>query len=263
MDQIKKDKLVRDCVAIALKAGREILSVEVDNMDLERKVDGTPVTRADRASHECITSGLSKLGPGFDLLSEEGDIRAFLERGSQVFWLVDPLDGTREFVKGLGEYTVNIALVEHGSPVLGVVYAPATSICWYGTTGSGAYRFEKDSAPERIFPVDRKEPKNAVVSRSHLSDRTRRFLELNGITETISRGSSIKICAVAEGSSDIYPRHGPTCIWDTAAGTAVARSGGCRVVDGEGADLNYDPAGGIRREMFIVFPEGMKYREVS
>ncbi len=255
--------LVAPCLETALAAGDLILSVAGGALDIEHKGDGSPLTRADRAAHDCIVSGLSGVAGGLDLLSEEGDIDAFLQRAPAVFWLVDPLDGTKEFIEGLGEYTVNIALVDHGRPVLGVVVAPALGAYWYGTAGSGAFRGRQGSDPVPVSPSRNAEPATAVVSRSHLSDDTRRFLEANAITRTTARGSSVKICAVAEGSADIYPRHGPTSIWDTAAGTAVARAAGCRVVDGAGLDLDYDPAVGIRRDAFIVFPRGMKYRALD
>jgi len=224
---------------------------------VEHKADGSPLTIADRASHEHIVSRLAEFGEGYDLLSEEGDIDAFLSRRAEVFWLIDPLDGTKEFVNGLGEYTVNIALVDHGSPVLGVVYAPALGVTWYGSKGKGAYRMENGGEPQAIKPSEGEKPTSAVVSRSHLSEATREFLDKHGITETTPRGSSVKICAIAEGTADIYPRQGPTSIWDTAAGTAVARASGCSVVDLDGNYLDYDPSAGILREGFIVYPSQM------
>jgi 3'(2'), 5'-bisphosphate nucleotidase len=175
------------------------------------------------------------------------------------FWLVDPLDGTKEFIEGYDEYTVNIALVDRGQPVLGVVDAPATGTTWYGGAGIGSMRRVGQSEALGISPSKRTSPCSAVISRSHLSDATRAFLEANNITETEPRGSSVKVCAIADGSADIYPRLGPTSIWDTAAGTAVARAAGCRVIDPAGRDLDYDPANGILREGFIVFPEGMRF----
>ena len=246
------------CSCIAVEAGLRILDVaNDDSLDVTAKGDGSPVTLADRSSHECIVAGLSNMKTGLDILSEEGDIDEFLSRGSETFWLVDPLDGTKEFINGLGEYTVNIALIENGVPVMGVVFAPALGTLWTGGLGIGGCRQERRGSPVEISASKKSHPETAVVSRSHLSDETVEFLQANGVTETSPRGSSVKICAVAEGSADIYPRHGPTCIWDTAAGAAVARASGCRVVDLVGDDLDYSPKNGIKRPGFIVYPEGM------
>ena len=222
------------------------------------KEDGSPLTLADMASHKTIDEGLRSLHPRLSILSEEGDLDGAETRPSGAYWCVDPLDGTKEFVNGLGEYTVNIALVEQADPVLGVVCVPASSTVYFAARGHGAWRTRGSGPPQRIAPRDRDRPSVAVVSRSHMSDRTTRFLAKLGVSEVIRRGSSLKMCAVADGSADIYPRLGPTCLWDTAAGTAVCREAGCRVVDLHGCDLDYDPGKGLKREGFLVFPAAMR-----
>ena len=177
--------------------------------------------------------------------------------GVEVFWLIDPLDGTKEFIKGLTEYTVNVALVVAFRPVLGVVVAPALDSAWYAAEGAGAWRQVGDGPAERLACSTAGTPVSAVVSRSHCSPETLDFLKANGIDPAagISKGSSLKLCAVADGSADVYPRLGPTNIWDTAAAAAVARIAGCRVTDLAGEDLSYDPASGTLREGFLVFPQ--------
>jgi 3'(2'), 5'-bisphosphate nucleotidase len=251
-------RLLDDCRRIARLAGVEILSVAREDPCIRNKADGSPVTRADLASNRVIASFLAGLSPSMPVLSEEGGVTPEALAGAERFWLVDPLDGTKEFIKGTPEYTVNIALIEGDAPVLGVVYAPALDTMWYAARGGGAFKQAGTAAARRVSPSTRAAPSSAVVSRSHLSEATVRFLDANGIAESVSHGSSIKICAVAEGAADVYPRHGPTNIWDTAAGAAVAREAGCRVVDLAGDDLRYGTAAGTRREGFVVYPAGMR-----
>jgi 3'(2'), 5'-bisphosphate nucleotidase len=251
--------LLDQCRALAREAGGRILAVAAEGRtEVEAKTDGSPLTRADRASHEVIVAGLAELLPETPILSEEGQVESFRPGPGGRFWCVDPLDGTKEFVKGLGEYTVNIALVESARPVLGVVYVPVQGVFFLAAEGEGAFRAKADGPTEPITARRVERPEVAVVSRSHLSDQTRQFLEALGVGEAIEAGSSLKICAVAEGRADVYPRHGPTCLWDTAAGAIVAREAGCLVLDLQGRPLAYDPADGIRREGFLVFPEGLE-----
>lgn len=237
-------------------AGRAILEVAAGDIEAVAKDDGSPLTRADLASHDAIMAGLAPLEPKLPILSEEGDLDT--SGGSwRAYWCVDPLDGTKEFVKGLDEYTVNIALVEAGRCVLGVVHLPATGVTYWGGAGLGAFKCAGDSGGQAIRPSSARAPASAVISRSHPSAETHAFLETHGIGHVIPRGSSLKICAVAEGAADVYPRFGPTCLWDTAAGAAVAIAARCRVVDLAGAPLSYDVADGLKRAGFIVYPEGM------
>ncbi len=251
-------KLLEDAREIAVAAGKVILAVPFEPADVTDKADGSPLTRADLASHETIVSGLALLEPKFPVLSEEGDLEAIDPEAWRTFWCVDPLDGTKEFVGGLPDYTVNIALIEAGRPVLGVIYIPALDELYYGAEGIGAFKSVGGRAPRPISASDREQPRTAVVSRSHLSPETEQFLERLNVSQTIKRGSSAKICAVADGSADIYPRFGPTCLWDTAAGTAIAREAGCRVVDLAGEDLSYDVRKGLKRPGFIVHPARLR-----
>ncbi len=242
------------CIPIAYEAGAAILQVAAEGTDVQVKQDGSPLTRADMASDAIIAAGLAPLEPKLPILSEEGDVEDSSIGTWRTFWCVDPLDGTKEFVKGLSEYTVNIAIVEDAQPVLGVVYVPVQDVMYYGAKSLGAWKVSSAGQPVRIASSAAKRPAKAVVSRSHLSDETKEFLVRLGVTDMVAHGSSLKICAVAEGAADIYPRHGPTCLWDTAAGAAIAIEAGCNVVDLAGAPLSYDPSVGIKRAGFIVLP---------
>ena len=249
---------------IARAAGEAIRRISLEPGDVTDKADGSPLTRADLASHTTIMSGLSPLEPKLPILSEEAVPDSAARSGWDTFWCVDPLDGTKEFIKGLPDYTVNIAIIENAEPILGVIYVPARDQMYYAARGIGALKVDAAGAqPAPIAASAREHPTSAVVSRSHLSAETEEFLARLGVAEMVKRGSSAKICAVAEGAADIYPRFGPTCLWDTAAGAAIARQAGCRVVDLGGKDLSYDLAEGLKRPGFIVCPAGMDLPELS
>ena len=239
---------------IALAAGEAILAAADSAADADEKADGSPVTRADRAAHKVIVAGLAALRPALPILSEEGDVEQSRKAcaAAEAYWLVDPLDGTKELIKGNGEYTVNIALIRDATPVLGVVYSPALRRLYYAARGRGAWRSDADDPPVRLSGRKQDGPLTAVVSRSHGNAETEAFLDRLGVKERIRRGSSLKMCAVAEGEADIYPRLGPTCYWDTAAGAAVAEAAGCSVEDLAGAPLRYDCADSVRHEGFIA-----------
>ena len=240
---------------LARHAGEAILAT-VDSLgDVEAKADGSPVTRADRAANAVLVEGLRKLEPGLAIVSEEGELEDTVRAAGSVYWLVDPLDGTKEFVAGRPEYTVNVALVEAGVPILGVILVPVNRRLYLAARGVGARLVDGETrTPLAPAAVDR--PTSAVVSRSHMSPPTEEFLARLGITETTPCGSSLKICAVAEGRADVYPRFGPTCLWDTAAGTAIATTAGCAVVDLSGQPLRYDLADGLKRPGFLVTAPG-------
>jgi 3'(2'), 5'-bisphosphate nucleotidase len=257
-------ELLPAIVALARHAGAAILDVKRKAVaDVETKADGSPVTLADRAAHDLIVAGLRALEPRFEVLSEEGDLQATAERiraaPDTPFWLVDPLDGTKEFVRELGEYTVNIALVENGTPVLGVVHPPEQDRVYYAARGFGAHRQDGRAAPLTLAANARQREARVVASRSHLNDATRALIDRlstsTGGVELVQRGSSVKLCAVAEGSADVYPRLAPTFIWDTAAGCIVAREAGCAVVDPSGTPLDYTPAGDLRQSHFMVYTQ--------
>jgi 3'(2'), 5'-bisphosphate nucleotidase len=215
--------------SIAKEAGERILDIYRTDFDVETKSDDSPLTQADLAAHRCIVTGLEKLQPALPILSEEGKSMAFSERGRwERYWLVDPLDGTKEFIKKNDEFTVNIALIENGEPVLGVVHAPALGATYSAARGIGAFRDDGNGAQ----PIScRKAPERPtfVVSRSHRDDALETMLARLPAHEATSRGSSLKFCLVAEGAADLYPRTGPTCEWDTGAGQCVAEVAGARM----------------------------------
>ena len=254
-DAARLGALLEEVGLLARRAGEAIEEVRKGPLDTEKKADGSPVTRADKAAEAILVEGLRPLLPGVTVVSEEGDVEAAMAGAGSTYWLVDPLDGTKEFLKGLPEYTVNVALVEAWVPVLGAIYVSAAGSLYLAARGCGARR--RDARGETALqaaPVAH--PRRAVVSRSHLSPETGALLARLGVTETIPRGSSLKMCAVAEGTADVYPRLGPTRLWDTAAGTAIATEAGCHVVALDGQPLRYDLASGLVRPGFLVTAPG-------
>lgn len=262
-----KPHLLR-AVEAALHAGRAIMEVYDSEFAVEHKADNSPLTRADRKSHDLLVAALSEFR--LPVLSEEGREIPYEDRNTwERLWIVDPLDGTKEFIKHNDEFTVNIALVEYSLPVLGVVYAPVKKVLYFAARNLGAFKLIKPDAydwlsrphkraqGEVIFgrlmehsdrlPI-RGRPKTPFVivgSRSHASPELTRFVEKkrreHGAVEFISAGSSLKICLVAEGQADMYPRLGPTCEWDTAAGQAIAEMAGAKLLDFKtGEPLRYN-----------------------
>jgi 3'(2'), 5'-bisphosphate nucleotidase len=252
----------------ALAAGRTILDVYAGaDLGVEAKADQSPLTIADRRAHQVIIERLS--ASGLPVLSEEGhDIPYEERRGWDLFWMVDPLDGTKEFIKRNGEFTVNIALIHAGTPILGLVYAPVLDVLYAGQEGRGAYKIENAGRNEKFFseetrgsglrlPTERKAgPFRIVASRSHMTPETLAFVEAEksarGEVELVSKGSSLKLCLVAEGTADVYPRFGPTMEWDTAAGDAVARASGCAVTRADGASALLYNKEDLHNPWFVV-----------
>jgi 3'(2'), 5'-bisphosphate nucleotidase len=230
------ETLMPAVVAIARQAGRTIL--ELASTRARRKDDGSPVTAADEAADALIRSELSRLEP-WAIVSEEAPV---LSGPAQRFWLVDPLDGTKEFIAGRPEYTVNIAIIEDGRPSMGVVHAPAMRRTWWGIVGVAAWTSVNDGAAAAIG-VSRHEagPWRVVASRSHGDAETEAFIDRLGDSVRVPMGSSLKFCAVAEGTADLYPRFGPTSLWDTGAAHAVVEAAGGRVLARDGRPLAYDP----------------------
>ena len=252
MENQELKQLLSTATRAAIEAGKVVNEVyQEKDFEVESKADETPLTLADRKSHDIIMQHLKKTD--YPVLSEEGKDIPYEERNQwDHFWLVDPLDGTKEFIKKNGEFTVNIALVRQGKPILGVVFAPYVNELYFGTENFGAYKVEGTQGEPmefegmeelmkkgQILPVSEKRDKLVVVaSRSHLNEETRAYVEelkkKHGDAEFVSKGSSLKICMVAEGKADAYPRFGPTMEWDTAAGHAVALAAGFPVTQQDG-----------------------------
>ncbi len=232
--------LLAALLTIAQEAAAATLRFYEGETETRYKADRSPVTAADEAAEAIILEGLARLLPELPVIAEEEVAAGRIpDIGAGPFWLVDPLDGTKEFLSKNGEFTVNIGLVEEGRPVLGVVRAPALEVSWYAAEGHGAFR--RDRGGERPIAVRRADPARlvAVASRSHRDAETDAWLRRHGIAETVAAGSSLKFCVIAEGGADVYPRFGPTMEWDTAAGHAVLAAAGGKVVTLEGAPLSY------------------------
>jgi 3'(2'), 5'-bisphosphate nucleotidase len=255
IDRDRAATLMEPLTDLVIRAGAAILAVNRGAMRIDGKVDGSPVTEADLAADRIIDEGLARLIAEVPALSEE---RLHLAkppyRGS--FFLIDPLDGTKEFVAGRNEFTVNLALVTEGTPLLGIIGAPALGLVWRGLVGGGAERVVVNEASVRaVEPIrtrsfpKRGEPWIVAVSRSHGDLRTDAFIEARpgAVRETL--GSAVKFSRVAEGGADIYPRLSPTCEWDVAAGHAVITAAGGKITDSRGNDLRF---GEGRREGFVV-----------
>jgi 3'(2'), 5'-bisphosphate nucleotidase len=243
---------------IARKAGAAIMDIYGGDCTVETKSDNSPLTAADKASHEVIVAGLKALTPDIPILSEEGKNIPYEERKNwERFWLVDPLDGTKEFIKRNGEFTVNIALIEGHAPVLGVVYVPVQDKMYVGVVGQGAYVQKGDGKPEpiRVRKPDPEAGLTVVMSRSHPSPELEAYLEDIKVAEALPVGSSLKLCVVAEGRADLYPRLGPTMEWDTGAGQAVVLAAGGTVKTPDGKDLQYNKEN-LLNPHFIVKASG-------
>jgi 3'(2'), 5'-bisphosphate nucleotidase len=237
-------QLLHEVETLARSAGAAIMEIyRSEDFGETSKADNSPLTLADLASHNAIVAGLSKLQPLYPILSEEDANIPYAERSKWArFWLVDPLDGTKEFLKRNGEFTVNIALVENGVPILGVVYAPVLDVCYCAARGSGAF-VQRDKKPAQVIRAVAHAAGTAikvVASRSHSDARTDALLKKLGNHECISMGSSLKLCLVAEAAAHFYPRLGPTMEWDTAAAHAVVNEAGGVVCDAAGHALRYN-----------------------
>ncbi|MGM7702956.1 3'(2'),5'-bisphosphate nucleotidase CysQ [Pseudalkalibacillus sp. Hm43] len=238
-----KDLNLFDLFRTSLEAGKEILDVYAQDFEVEFKEDESPLTQADQQAHESIMKGLKAIDPDIPVLSEEGRAIPYEERREwSRFWLVDPLDGTKEFIKKNGEFTVNIALIEGEYPSIGIIYAPALDVFYFGCVGEGSFKLENASKTEvrderdliskstRLPEIKDRQVTRVVASRSHMSEETEAFIKeleaKHGEVEVVSSGSSLKFCLVAEGKADYYPRYAPTMEWDTGAGQAIVEAAG-------------------------------------
>lgn len=244
---------IQKIIDISLLAGEKILEIYKEDFSdgISMKEDNSPLTIADKAANAVIVAGLIESYPNIPILSEEEKEAPFSERQKWTsFWCVDPLDGTKEFIKKNGQFTVNIALIHNGFPVLGVIYAPVLDIL-YVSDGVSAFKIEKGI--KSPLKVNKKESQRiAVGSASHSSEEETELLKKYDVAETISIGSSLKFCMLADGKADIYYRHGPTMEWDTAAGQAIVEMAGGTVVDLEGNRFKYNKEV-LRNSSFIGF----------
>jgi 3'(2'), 5'-bisphosphate nucleotidase len=239
---------------IAARAGDAIMKVYTGAFTVERKDDNSPLTLADLESQRIILEGLRQLTPDVPVLSEESAQAPWSVRRSwNELWVVDPLDGTREFVKRNGEFTVNIALIVEHEPVLGIVAAPAQGISYWGATGVGAFRQDGLGNRRRIRVSAPASPLRVVGSRSHLSAETAAYLTGFPPHEMTGVGSSLKFCLLAEGNAELYPRFGPTSEWDTAAGQALLEAAGGQVTRMDGHRLRYNCRESLINGDFVAF----------
>lgn len=253
---MKLDKLLETAKEAALAAGEEILKIyDSGDFSIEAKSDNSPLTLADKAAHNKIVSFLEKTG--IPILSEEGRDIPYEERSKwEYFWMVDPLDGTKEFIKKNGEFTVNIALIHNGEPILGVVYPPVLDEMYFATKGEGSF-LEKDGAQKRLSTSRKKLVESSlkvVASRSHMSKETEDYLSNLNNPEIVSKGSSLKFLLIASGEADLYPRFGPTMEWDTAAANIIVReAGGMVTLEDHKTPLTYNKQN-LLNPYFVVLP---------
>ena len=242
---------------IAKTAGEKILEIYGSEFSVEQKEDKSPLTAADMASHHTIVDGLSDLDIDFPILSEESDGElSFEERSSwKTYWLVDPLDGTREFIKRNGEFTVNIALIHEHKVILGVVYVPVSGNCYFASIGNGTAC--ENNGNITSLSTRKTHGSNLVLagSRSHGNEQQQAFMAKVGDAEIMAVGSSLKFCLVAEGKVDLYPRFGPTSEWDTAAAQCLVEQAGGRVTDMELNPLEYNRKESILNPYFLVIAD--------
>jgi 3'(2'), 5'-bisphosphate nucleotidase len=246
--------LIEPVVSLTIDAGKAILAVYETDFGVEKKADKSPLTQADMASNRCILRKLAALTPEIPVITEEAGLPEFdLRRSWSRYWLIDPLDGTKEFVSRNGEFTVNVALIEDGKPVLGVVHVPVGNKTYIGCDGYGAEVREDGKAPRRIRVAHASSsPVRVVGSRSHRGSSLDAFLAALGDYEMHPMGSSLKFCLVAEGRADVYPRLGPTSEWDTAAAQAVVEQAGGKVLELDGKPLVYNSKSNILNPHFLV-----------
>ena len=252
--KILNEQLISSTVEIAKLAGEGITEIYNSDFDYQLKKDLSPITAADNLSHIIITKRLKILTPEIPVLSEENcDIPYKIRANWTKYWLVDPLDGTKEFIKRNGEFTVNIALIENNTPIFGVIHLPVTSETYWGSQVNGSFYSNENNDVERIrVSENNHNPIRLVASRSHPSDMLDSLLEKKVDYEITEIGSSIKFCLIASGQADCYPRFGPTSEWDTAAGEAIARFAGGQIVTTNGNSIKYNLKGNYLNPNFIV-----------
>lgn len=255
MSRVVTQALLDEATAIARDAGDRIMTIYDTDFAIAEKKDHSPLTEADIAAHKTIVAGLSELTPDIPILSEESaeTVSWEMRREWPCFWLVDPLDGTKEFIKHNGEFTVNIALVEGNDTTLGVVHVPARGHTYAAGTGLGAFKDSGNGMQAIKVQAPTASPMRVAGSRSHGNDETRRFVERLGEAEMVAIGSALKLCLVAEGAVDVYPRFGLTSEWDTGAAQCVVEQAGGRVTQTDLSTLRYNAKESILNPYFLVF----------
>lgn len=248
-------RLTHDAISIARHAGKRIVEVYGGSYDVDYKSDNSPVTTADLAAHDVIIDELSRLQPSLPVLSEESDCIAFEERHRwPTYWLVDPLDGTREFLRRNGEFSVNIALVHDNQPIAGVVFAPVLDVTYFATRGYGSFKQTGSGKPQSIHVRSAPSPVTVAKSRSPITGPCmQRFLDDLGEHDVIPMGSALKSCLVAEGVADVYARLGPTGEWDTAAAQCIVEEAGGYIRDVYSQQLTYNERESLINPAFLVF----------
>jgi len=249
--------------ALAKSAGKKILDIYYSDFDVDFKEDDSPLTQADTLAHQIICAGLALISPDIPILSEESSAQSIANRLCwSRYWLVDPLDGTKEFVSRNGEFTVNIALIDHGKAIFGVVYAPVLDQLYWGSD-EGAFKQESYGGIEQIYVAQTPALQDAwrvVASRTHQNEATKNYLQRFGEVDLVTMGSSLKFCLIAEGVADVYPRLAPTCEWDSAAAQAVVEgAGGCVLEYPSLQPLRYNSTNTLLNPHFIVCAESPLY----
>ena len=253
IEELNLEKLLEPVVALAIEAGDAILAVYATDFDVQSKSDESPLTLADLASQQRIAAGLKALTPAIPIISEEDGLPDFAQRAQwRRYWLIDPLDGTKEFVSRNGEFTVNIALIEDNRPVFGVVHVPVQEKTYLGCRGRGSELREAGRVTAITVAQRSQVPVRVVGSRSHRGSSLDTFLDKLGEHDMVPMGSSLKFCIVAEGNADVYPRLGPTSEWDTAAAQAVVEQAGGQVLELDGKPLFYNKKEDILNPWFVV-----------
>ena len=255
MSNLLSEEIIDSVKGIACLAGDAIMDVYNTNFDFQLKYDNSPLTKADKISNKIILDSLKETTPNIPVLSEESSNISFEERSSwKTYWLVDPLDGTKEFIKKNGEFTVNIALIKNNTPIFGVIRVPALSVTYWGGAGIGSMK-EIDQKRVRNIHVSKFNSQNlrVISSRSHKNKILNSYLNRLGCTEEIYVGSSLKFCLLAEGKADFYPRLGPTSEWDTAAGEAILKFSGGFMLSDQGVKMLYNFSESLLNPYFVNY----------
>ncbi len=271
LDDDTLDELTAEAINIARSAGQRILEIYDTAFEVTEKADETPLTNADLAANQLIIDALSALTPDIPILTEESADIPFSERHRwRLYWLVDPLDGTREFIKRNGEFSVNIALIRYRSPIIGVVYAPVMDLMYYARHHAGAWKQRGTEPPVQIRVRSAPDDDHITVARSRApktGPKLESFLRKLGVHREVSMGSALKSCLVAEGLADVYARLGPTSEWDTGAAQCIVEEAGGRIVDTRRRNLRYNTKDSLLNPHFLVFGDNdrdwVKYLEAD